>query len=237
MPKNFHLVTENIYRGGEPSLEDLRLLAEVYKIKKIVSLDGTIGNKISEAVESLGMKHVIIPLTGTETNVTDLIKNLAKNIHQIVGPESTYVHCLWGADRTGLAIGLYRVKKSGWKCEQAIQEAKKYQFGQRISPATQNVYKKVMCELNLADDQHYNLDRDMDQFLHEVNFIPNSYSVREDIDLDWPTEYVLRDHSELKKRMKEWEEIGNHIPQVGTRDNWKGISGAGPSEVGGFLQL
>ena len=39
-----------------------------------------------------------------------------------------FVHCQIGRDRTGCAIGAYRIAKQGWTAEQAIQEMERYGF-------------------------------------------------------------------------------------------------------------
>ena len=64
MISNFDKVDVDIYRGGEPSYDDLNLLANVFDIKTILSLDGNVAAKIAPIVESFGMQHIIIPISG-----------------------------------------------------------------------------------------------------------------------------------------------------------------------------
>lgn len=145
MIKNFKQINDYLYRGSAPNKYDLKILFDNFGIRKVVSLDDLIANKIYPYVNDLGMEHVVIPLTGCEDSNTKNISYLLKNINNIMDNEiPTYIHCRHGSDRTGLAVALFRVLNDAWDPASAIDEAKEYQFGQRISDDTEKFYSDLI---------------------------------------------------------------------------------------------
>lgn len=43
--------------------------------------------------------------------------------------QPAFVHCKAGINRTGLAVGIYRMAVEGWSTDEALSEAKAYGFG------------------------------------------------------------------------------------------------------------
>lgn len=142
---NFHHVENGIYRGGELSDKDLELLKQVYGMKRIISLDPEIGSRIDPIVKNLKMEHLMLPIDSSSTVFSGNLRYIYNNLRTLFNLQPVYVHCKHGADRTGLVIGLYRVKVNNWTCEQALAEARRYQFGVRISPAIQKFYQNLLC--------------------------------------------------------------------------------------------
>lgn len=127
MPIRFARVDKNLLRGGVPSSEDLEMLRDKFGIKKIISLDGPLGNAIDGKCKELNLEHIILPLTdGNGANVD----KLPGEVIQWTGP--TYVHCRHGKDRTGMACAMYRILVNGWNVEQALDEARKFGMGQGL---------------------------------------------------------------------------------------------------------
>lgn len=143
--ENFHHVENGIYRGAEPSAKDLQLLKQVYGIKTIISLDQDIASKIDPIIKSLKIDHKILPIDSSSTTFSSNLKYIYNNIRNLFNIQPVYVHCKHGADRTGLVIGLYRVKIDNWSCQQALAEARRYQFGVELSPAIQTFYQNLLC--------------------------------------------------------------------------------------------
>lgn len=249
--QRFQRVTGDIYRGGEPSDKDLEMLKNVHGIKTIISLDNSIGQKIAPIVKSLGMRHLIIPLVGSETGITDSLNYLVRNITNILGNnQPVFIHCLHGSDRTGLAIALYRVLHDGWACEQALSEARRFGFGLQISPATQNLYKKLVCNFvgpKATTDTNAVQDLDIVEQMRDTfqmgdvapAFNPQqSWAPKIDIQKQWSPWSPLNSQEDRFQELKSIsDQIDSQVPLVGFYDNWSGIKGVGPVETGGFLQL
>lgn len=187
MPANFHQVDSGVYRGAIPSERDLKILKEVFKVKRIVSLDEGAGNNIAPFIKQLGLEHIIIPIHGRESkgNV-DYLKN---NISQIIVP-GTYIHCKHGADRSGMVIAFYRILHDGWVPEKAIQEALQIGFGQTgIDPDTKQFYLNEIKSLK-PEDNNKLIDTDIVQEVkdyggyNDISPIADpqhSWALREDI--------------------------------------------------------
>jgi len=136
MPIRFSKVSNELYRGGEPSFNDLKLLKKFFNIKLIISLDLDIGKKISTHCKSLDLKQMIIPIGGIETSSNiDFVKN---NINKIVKPNS-YVHCRHGKDRTGMFCAIYRIF-NGMSTDEAIEEALSFDMGLGLNPEATDLY-------------------------------------------------------------------------------------------------
>lgn len=157
MPVRFNHVSDKIFRGGEPSVRDLEILSDVFNIKRVISLDGTIGNKIHPICEKLGIDHIIIPIGGKETSsMIDFLKN---NIQELFENQPLYVHCRHGKDRTGMAVALYRTNVEKWEPQEALQEALSLDFGSGIDKETKDLYQSSFYSQdsnNLEDYKHNN---------------------------------------------------------------------------------
>lgn len=152
MPKNFQRVEGNIYRGGILSKEDLKILHDIYYIKRIISLDASAASQIDAESKSLKIEHIICPLTGSETGMTDPLNQLMRNIvNWLTEKQPVFIGCLHGSDRTGLAVAAYRVKHDGRSVNDALAEARKFGYGSGISVATQSFYKKLLMTLRPVD--------------------------------------------------------------------------------------
>ena len=123
---NFHLVNQQLYRGGQPKPGGLQRLREL-GVKTIVNLRGEDPNARAEgeAARSLGLRYYSIslpqfskPRDEEVQRVLDLI-NASEN-------QPVFVHCHHGRDRTGAIIACYRISHDGWTAEAAKHEAKRY---------------------------------------------------------------------------------------------------------------
>jgi protein tyrosine/serine phosphatase len=124
---NFHQVTANIYRGAAPTKAGLKLL-KTMKIHTIIDLRISPGPVKEEKkfAESIGFTWLNIPMgreAPTQRRVDTFLATLAKS-----QKEPVFVHCQYGADRTGCMIGIYRVQVQGWSFTQAWTEMRKYGF-------------------------------------------------------------------------------------------------------------
>ena len=141
---NLHQVSENLYRGAQPSA---RGMAELHKlgIKTIVSLRSFHSDRDEIGQLPLGYEHITMKTWHAEDK--EVIRFL-----RIVSDESrqpVFVHCQRGADRTGTMCAIYRVVVQGWTKEQAIAEMTQGGFG--FYEAWQNLIETVR---NL-DSEHF----------------------------------------------------------------------------------
>ena len=122
---NFGEVTPTLYRGAQPSRDGL---ANLMKMGIEVVVDLREGERADErdAVTKLGMQYVAIPWRcghpDNETTarfLTLLRENPSKRI---------FVHCYYGADRTGMMIAALRMAKQNWTAAEAKKEMQSYGF-------------------------------------------------------------------------------------------------------------
>jgi tyrosine-protein phosphatase SIW14 len=122
---NFHKVDDQVYRGGQPTSEGFKSLADL-GIKTVIDLR-LIGEHSQadeqKIVTGLGMRYVSIPMHGMETpkdNQVAAVQALFNDTSS--GP--VFVHCKRGADRTGAVVAVYRISHDRWDNQRALSEAK-----------------------------------------------------------------------------------------------------------------
>src|SRR6185369_3871498 len=123
---NFHVVNENVLRGGQPTDTGFKNLADL-GVKTIVDLqeEGDRAKGEKRLVKALGMKYVNIPMKGMTTPTEKQISHALKALNDTSdGP--VFVHCKRGADRTGVVIACYRVQHDNWDNQKALSEARNY---------------------------------------------------------------------------------------------------------------
>jgi protein tyrosine phosphatase (PTP) superfamily phosphohydrolase (DUF442 family) len=133
---NLYKVSDNLYRGAQPTAEGVERL-QTLGVKTIINLRyGDTDKGLSIPPE---MTYELIPMTAWHVNDDDVVRFL-----QVVGDRShlpAFVHCLRGADRTGMMVAIYRVAVQGWDKEQAIAEMTKGGF--RFNSGWQNLVQYV----------------------------------------------------------------------------------------------
>jgi len=127
---NFHRVNSQLYRGGQPEPGGFDKLSRL-GIKTIINLRDDDSRAIDEAKQArtAGFTYFNVPVARLgRPNEADIRKVLAI----IAAPENqpVFVHCKYGADRTGVVIGSYRILHDGWTSERAKAEAKS--FGMKL---------------------------------------------------------------------------------------------------------
>jgi hypothetical protein len=156
MPARFAHVSHNVYRGGEPTPDDIDVLKDSWNIQKIVSLDATIGADIDQYCKKLGIEHVIIPLTH---GYHDNVKKIPNEI-KTWGDKYVYVHCFAGRDRTSMVCAMYRILINHWSLEQALEEATEFKMGHTLDSkiknsyydAVEEFYNLIIKDKNKSDD-------------------------------------------------------------------------------------
>jgi len=122
---NLALVEPGVYRGGQPDAEGwawLKAQGVAYDVKL---------NTWAEASDALASTNNIIVWDAGMINfaqqtvgspdahaLIDTVQVIANH----AGKAGVYVHCEHGQDRTGLVIGMYRVRAEGWTKANAYRE-------------------------------------------------------------------------------------------------------------------
>lgn len=128
----FQSVSDCLLRGSAPTPEELLILKDIWGVNRVVSLDLEAGLAVQDACKQMELEHLIIPIENKDLKST--LDFIVANIPELFSKDNkTFVHCHWGKDRTGLAVGMYRVISEGWSFEKALQEALTLNFGSGLS--------------------------------------------------------------------------------------------------------
>lgn len=124
---NFEHVSPDLWRGAAPSPKALEHLADI-GLKTVIDLrlSGSGVTKESAQARRLGLAYHHIPLgyrRPTESEVSKFLSIVNDPANQPV-----YVHCRYGADRTGTMIGIFRAVNQGWDFESAYAEMRLHHF-------------------------------------------------------------------------------------------------------------
>lgn len=151
LPKRFAAVVEgHLYRSGEVSPGQLERLQRDYGVRRVVCLlNATAPVTVAEraAAERLGLEwqNVSLPGNGASTPADRVrIRTL------LTDPDAppTLVHCAAGVNRTGLAVGLYRLHQDHWPLERVLAEL--HSFGFENEPRHENLRQALADEAQAA---------------------------------------------------------------------------------------
>lgn len=108
---NFHVVVEGeVYRSGQITAENVADYRARYGIRSILNLRGAFPGEdwydaeVAEAAR-LGITHLDFPMSASIDLGVEESERLIAVMRDM--PKPLLVHCLHGADRTGLAMALY----------------------------------------------------------------------------------------------------------------------------------
>jgi protein tyrosine phosphatase (PTP) superfamily phosphohydrolase (DUF442 family) len=122
--QNFHKVSDNLYRGAQPSPAGMRELQRM-GIRTIINLRDWHSDRTALKGTSLRYEH--IRMSAAWPRDKDVIRFIQIISKQENGP--FFVHCQHGSDRTGTMCAVYRVAFQGWNKNEAIEEIIKGGFG------------------------------------------------------------------------------------------------------------
>jgi len=120
--KNFRVVNDWFFRGGQPETDELVDLKNL-GVKTIICLrwnSSAIEDERNKALE-LGLKFVYLPLTYWILPKPDELEKF----FGILDDESQrpiFLHCKHGSDRTGMLTAFYRIARCGWSADDAYKE-------------------------------------------------------------------------------------------------------------------
>jgi len=134
---NFYKVSDELYRGRQPTAEGIAKLKEL-GIKTIVNL--RMEESDSELLTDSNIAYERIAIKAKTVDEADVIKFLKIATNKEKTP--VFLHCRRGADRTGMMVAVYRVAVQDWTKEEAIEEMVK--GGYRFSPLCRKLKTFIM---------------------------------------------------------------------------------------------
>ena len=149
---NFGRVTNNLYRGGQPSQDGFNSLRSM-GVGMVVNFREESGETAAEKreVESLGIKYVGIPWSATHKPPTPQVLEFLDLVR--ANPNTRiFVHCRRGADRTGVMIAAYRISVEHESVAQAVGEMHQFHYDWLFLPQLKH-YVELLPELLQNDPQ------------------------------------------------------------------------------------
>lgn len=114
---NLHLVAPGVYRGAQPTAQGMREL-EKLGVRLVINLRAFHNDK--DEVAGTALRRTDISFKTWHAEDEDVVRFL-----QLVADPANrpvFIHCMHGADRTGMMCAIYRMALQGWSSEAAIRE-------------------------------------------------------------------------------------------------------------------
>lgn len=120
---NFGVVADGLWRGARPSREGL-LRLQAMGVRTIVNLEQHHDDPVE--VPAPGVAYYKIPMDAADPDAD----KLAAFLKIVLSPANrpVFVHCRRGADRTGCAVGTYRIVVQGASVSAALRELAAYRW-------------------------------------------------------------------------------------------------------------
>ncbi len=114
---NLHKINEGLYRSAQPTREGMKNL-EKMGIKTVINLRAF--HSDSNEIRGTTLLNDALSVKTWHIEDEDVIRVLRTIRKKENGP--FLIHCLHGADRTGVMSALYRIVVQGWTKEDALKE-------------------------------------------------------------------------------------------------------------------
>jgi protein tyrosine phosphatase (PTP) superfamily phosphohydrolase (DUF442 family) len=143
---NFGQVTENLYRGAQPTSNGFAEL-KTMGVGLIINFREDPSEIAVEKreVESLGMVYIGMPWNAHDKLSSANVERFLETIRDH-SETKMFVHCKRGADRTGLMVAAYRIAMEHEKVADALSEMYQYHFAGFWHPQVAR-YVKALPEL------------------------------------------------------------------------------------------
>ena len=138
---NLHQITPVLYRSARLDSSDVAQL-QALGVKTVISLRSF--HSDTQVLDGSGIRAVRIPINTwaiRDKHVIDTMRAIRAAAQQ--GP--VLLHCLHGADRTGMMAAMYRMLYQDWPREKAIDELKNGGYGYHA------VWKNIESYLKRVD--------------------------------------------------------------------------------------
>lgn len=132
---NLHRVSPLLLRGAQPTSEGFLELRKL-GVKSVLSLRAFHSDDIPV---DAGLAYERISFKAWHPEDEDVVRFL--KLVSDPARQPVFVHCQWGADRTGMMCAIARVALEGWSKEAAIEEMTQGGFG--FHPEWQNLVDYV----------------------------------------------------------------------------------------------
>ena len=147
LPRRFAAVVEGqLYRSGEVTPGQLRRLHGEYGIGRVISFlaaDYPVTAAERRTAAQLGMQWENVPLPGNGASTSADRQRILALLAEPNAPP-TLVHCAAGVNRTGLAVGLYRLQCQEWTAQQVLEELRSHGF--EDGPQHENLRQALAAE-------------------------------------------------------------------------------------------
>jgi len=135
--RNFGKVNARLYRGAQPSpagYPALKAIGVDTVVRLSLADDGGVDEE--KDVTAAGLRYVSIPMTTARAPTDDQARRFLTLVRD--NPASViFVHCKWGADRTGVVVALSRITFDHWPVEKAIDEMYAFHYHEMFLPHLQ----------------------------------------------------------------------------------------------------
>lgn len=135
---NLAQISPALYRGAQPTREGFEQLKRM-GVKTVVNLRAYRSDR--RKIKACGLGYVHLRCRAWLPSG----KKLAQFLKIVRDPanQPVFVHCLHGADRTGLAVAAYRVIEQGWSVAEAAKELHAFGFHRRVFPQILRYLKRL----------------------------------------------------------------------------------------------
>jgi protein tyrosine/serine phosphatase len=118
---NLNQVGPNLYRSAQPTAAGFIAAEKKLKLRTVISLRGY--HSDADLLKGTSIERASVPMSAWNITNDEIISAL-KQIKSAQAKGPVLLHCLHGADRTGVVVAMYRILYQGWSKEQALDEMK-----------------------------------------------------------------------------------------------------------------